>query len=505
MEPNQIAAYKILEQAQQALKSGDKATAQHLAEIVSQKAPELEEVWLLMAALATPRDSLSYLEKALVINPHSERAHKGLVWAHARVDQETALAGNPGGVEAIGQTKSDVIPVQEPGTTTAEHDQQPLPEGSAVVEPAPLKTKSSKNYRYSVIFLSGLVIIAAVLFFFWQRASANQFFTDLLITRESGPVAADALIKKSNLEELLPVVTVSPTTVLLEVTAEPTLVSPTAEPNITSTNQPQQPSDAGSAATETQVPPADTAVPASVTSVPPTPTTVPPTATSVPATATMVPPTATLVSPTEALLAPTFTALPTDSSPFTIPTLVIPATLPPIVLEATLTPIVMQPTNNPPENSSSAATPTALPTDTAPAPLPTSVPYDTPAVITGSTYGGAGHWIDVDLTNQMVYAYDGNNVVNSFLVSTGTWLHPTVTGQFHIYVKYTYTEMVGDDYDLPNVPNTMYFYEGYALHGTYWHSNFGTPMSHGCVNLSIPDSAWLFQFASVGTLVNVHY
>jgi lipoprotein-anchoring transpeptidase ErfK/SrfK len=51
----------------------------------------------------------------------------------------------------------------------------------------------------------------------------------------------------------------------------------------------------------------------------------------------------------------------------------------------------------------------------------------------------------------------------------------------------------------------MYFYDGYGIHGTYWHNNFGTPMSHGCVNLTIEDSAWMFDFASVGTVVFVHY
>jgi lipoprotein-anchoring transpeptidase ErfK/SrfK len=64
--------------------------------------------------------------------------------------------------------------------------------------------------------------------------------------------------------------------------------------------------------------------------------------------------------------------------------------------------------------------------------------------------------------------------------------------------------MTGPGYYLPNVPYTMYFYGGYGLHGTYWHNNFGTPMSHGCVNLSTADSGWLFDWASVGTVVNVH-
>lgn len=119
--------------------------------------------------------------------------------------------------------------------------------------------------------------------------------------------------------------------------------------------------------------------------------------------------------------------------------------------------------------------------------------------------GSGVRWIDVDLTNQRVYAYEGDTIVNSFIVSTGTWRTPTVTGQYKIYVKYRSAKMSGPGYYLPDVPYIMYFYKGYGLHGTYWHNNFGTPMSHGCVNLTTSDAAWLFNWASVGTLVNVHY
>lgn len=119
--------------------------------------------------------------------------------------------------------------------------------------------------------------------------------------------------------------------------------------------------------------------------------------------------------------------------------------------------------------------------------------------------GNGVRWIDVDLTNQHVYAYEGDVVVNSFIVSTGTWRTPTVTGQYKVYVKYRSAKMSGPGYYLPNVPYIMYFYKGYGLHGTYWHNNFGTPMSHGCVNLRTDDAAWLYEWASVGTLVNVHH
>jgi lipoprotein-anchoring transpeptidase ErfK/SrfK len=122
-----------------------------------------------------------------------------------------------------------------------------------------------------------------------------------------------------------------------------------------------------------------------------------------------------------------------------------------------------------------------------------------------ATSGNGVRWIDVDLTNQAVYAYEGDVMVNSFIVSTGTWLTPTVTGQYKIYVKYRSAKMSGPGYYLPDVPYIMYFYKGYGLHGTYWHNNFGTPMSHGCVNLRTDDAAWIYNWASVGTVVNVHY
>lgn len=96
-------------------------------------------------------------------------------------------------------------------------------------------------------------------------------------------------------------------------------------------------------------------------------------------------------------------------------------------------------------------------------------------------------------------------MVNRFVVSTGTWRTPTVRGQFYVYVKYRYADMSGPGYYLPNVPYVMYFYKGYGLHGTYWHNNYGTPMSHGCVNLKPEEAAWLYEWSSVGTVVRVHH
>jgi lipoprotein-anchoring transpeptidase ErfK/SrfK len=115
-----------------------------------------------------------------------------------------------------------------------------------------------------------------------------------------------------------------------------------------------------------------------------------------------------------------------------------------------------------------------------------------------------GHWIDVDLSEQMLRAYNGTDLEASFLVSTGIDLYPTETGQYHIFVKYRYSTMRGSDYFLPDVPYSMYYSGDFSIHGTYWHHNFGTPMSHGCVNMDTSDAEWLYYWSSIGTLVNIH-
>jgi hypothetical protein len=104
-------------------------------------------------------------------------------------------------------------------------------------------------------------------------------------------------------------------------------------------------------------------------------------------------------------------------------------------------------------------------------------------------------WIEVDVTEQRVTAWEGNLPVMSFLTSTGLPNTPTLLGEFNIYWKLESTLMTGPGYYLPEVPYTMYFYAGYALHGAYWHDNFGSPMSHGCVNLSIDHAKELFEWA----------
>ena len=111
-------------------------------------------------------------------------------------------------------------------------------------------------------------------------------------------------------------------------------------------------------------------------------------------------------------------------------------------------------------------------------------------------------WIEVDLNEQMAIAYEGVVPVRFLVISSGVGDSPTVTGTYRIWVKIAMQDMrggsraAGDSYHVTEVKHVQYFYEDYGFHGTYWHSNFGTPMSRGCINLTEEDAMWLFEWAS---------
>jgi LysM repeat protein len=114
----------------------------------------------------------------------------------------------------------------------------------------------------------------------------------------------------------------------------------------------------------------------------------------------------------------------------------------------------------------------------------------------------SGKWISVDLDHQRTFAWEGDKLIKSFYISSGKARTPTVTGVFRIWGKIAAQRMeggsraAGDYYNLPNVQWVQYFYQDYSFHGTYWHNNFGTPMSHGCVNMTNADAKWLYEWAS---------
>ena len=358
MNDNADPLYKALEYARISYYQGNHSKTRYWARIAANLNPNIEEPWLWLAAVSSPRASVAYLQKALSINPQSQRARQGMHWAVKRVRSEPTQ--KPVSIDNI-ETQAVGLPTKLTTRPTAHPKSRIIP-------------------YWWILIIVALAIISTALVSPALGFNINSFFNkpEILMAAQVG------VVKASN----TPTPSITPT------------ITPSTTPTDTPTSTP----------TET-----------------PTPTDTP-------------------------------TPLPTDT-----PT----------------------PTFSP------------YPTDTE-APTQEPVYYDLPEPV------GEGRWIDVDLSNQLVYAMYDNEVVNIFLVSTGTWLHPTVTGQYNIYVKYEYADMAGPDYYLPDVPYVMYFYDGYGLHGTYWHNNFGTPMSHGCINLSIPDSEWLFYWADIGTLVNIH-
>ena len=114
-------------------------------------------------------------------------------------------------------------------------------------------------------------------------------------------------------------------------------------------------------------------------------------------------------------------------------------------------------------------------------------------------------WIEVNVSTQRLIAWEGNTPVYAVIVSTGVETDPTLIGSFAVQSKHRTARMRGEDYDVPDVPFVMYYDGSYGIHGAYWHHSFGTPVSHGCVNVAVDHAEWLFNWASVGTPVVVHY
>lgn len=363
--PDMQSANQAVQNARQALRQGDQEAARRWAQRAVTLAPNLEDAWLVLAAVSDPQASLRCLQRALKINPNSQRARAGLQWAARRLQRNGAAPDSPA-TAAPASRRPRALQSRPPAPTT------------------PARKGMSMRRVFLPILLVTFCLVLAVSA--WFGASPAMAF---LRASASTPTIVEQHQSWAQVDVEKPTYTPSPTA-----TFTPT---PTDSPTPT---------------------PTDT----------PTPT-------------------------------------PTDTP--------------------TNTP---EPTNTPLPYKSPVPAPTQAP--------PTSAPRAS---------SGGTHWLEVNLTQQRLYAYEGDTLVRSFVVSTGTWQHPTVTGNYRIYIKQRYDNMAGPGYYLPDVPYTMYFYKGYAIHGTYWHNNFGTPMSHGCVNLSIPDAEWVYNFSSIGTLVYVHY
>jgi lipoprotein-anchoring transpeptidase ErfK/SrfK len=120
--------------------------------------------------------------------------------------------------------------------------------------------------------------------------------------------------------------------------------------------------------------------------------------------------------------------------------------------------------------------------------------------------------IVVNLTQQRLYAYERGRIARTFLISSGTYRHPTPELDTEVLEKvpvkryrWNYGPNNPDNYDLPNVKDNLRIYGPIYIHGAYWHNNFGYRMSHGCINLDEPDAAWIYNWAEVGTPVKTEY
>lgn len=109
-------------------------------------------------------------------------------------------------------------------------------------------------------------------------------------------------------------------------------------------------------------------------------------------------------------------------------------------------------------------------------------------------------WVEVDLYEQTIAAYEGNQLVYATLMSSGQESNPTQEGIYQIWSRWEADTMDGLEgkptyYDLEDVPYPMYFDGSIGFHGAYWHDNFGFPQSHGCINLAPYDAEYLFNWS----------
>jgi len=126
------------------------------------------------------------------------------------------------------------------------------------------------------------------------------------------------------------------------------------------------------------------------------------------------------------------------------------------------------------------------------------------------TFNGVNRWAEVNLTRQEAYMHLDDQVIQTFRISSGRAATPSDPGEWAVSRKIPLHTMRGtingESYVVPNVPWVVFFNpDAEAFHGAYWHNNFGTPMSHGCINMTIPDAKMMYNFAYIGMRVSVHY
>ncbi len=138
-------------------------------------------------------------------------------------------------------------------------------------------------------------------------------------------------------------------------------------------------------------------------------------------------------------------------------------------------------------------------------------PEPTPEPVQIANQAPSGEvWIDINLSYEYMTVYQGNTVLMETYISSGKPGFETPPGTYFVNTKLEVQDMEGvlggEYYNVPQVPWVMYFTDvGHAIHGAYWHNNFGTPMSHGCINVPVDLAAYLYSVSSIGTRVEIHW
>lgn len=147
-----------------------------------------------------------------------------------------------------------------------------------------------------------------------------------------------------------------------------------------------------------------------------------------------------------------------------------------------------------------------------------SLPHESTSILGDSISlpSSSSKQIHVDLTTQILTAFEDGQKKFEYKISSGTW-NRTPNGTFTIWAKVRSQKMSGGSkelgtyYYLPNVPHVLFFYNdktpkkvGYSIHGAYWHNNFGVPMSHGCINMRTTEVGSIYNWAEVGTTITIN-
>ena len=127
--------------------------------------------------------------------------------------------------------------------------------------------------------------------------------------------------------------------------------------------------------------------------------------------------------------------------------------------------------------------------------------------------GMGAKWIEVDIFEQTIAAYERERLVYATLISSGRTVTATPPGLYALWAKIREGKMSNPDVDdgdpyyyyIEDVPWTMYFHEGYSIHAAFWHDAFGFTRSHGCVNLAPRDALWFYNWADPYTPEDVEF